>query len=311
MDFVPTPALLKIALLVVAGLGAAAALRGTAARARHDLWLVVIAGTIIVPLAGLFLPAQFFGVPRAWVPLAAPPSTWWLVLLALGWAGGVLVTAGRLVPGLVALRRIGRTATPLDHPDAGLALTEACRLAGVTHPVRLLVSTEVRVPATWGVRRPVVALPPAAAHWSARRLRLVLLHELLHVRRRDVLVELLLEAVTIVLWFHPAVWLAARRLRLERERTCDEAVIDSGARASDYCAHLIDIMRSAAGSSRGGIVVAAGMAAPATLEHRVRALLDEPWRTRPRQLRLRALVFVASTLAIYALGSLTPCAHVE
>ena len=307
MDFVPAPAFLKIALLVLAGLGAAAALRGTAARARHDLWLVVIAGTVVLPLAGVLLPAQFFGVPRSWVPLAAPPSTWLVALLALVWAGGALVAAARLVPGLVALRRIARHAAPLDRPDAGAALAEARRLAGLTRAVTLLVSSEVRVPATWGLRRPVVALPPAAAYWSAQRLRLVLLHELVHVRRRDVLVELGLELVTIALWFHPAVWLAARRLRLERERTCDEAVLASGARASDYCAHLIDIMRSA---GKRGIVVAAGMAAPATLAHRVHALLDTPWRTPPRQLRLRALVLVASALAIYGLGILTPCAHV-
>jgi hypothetical protein len=109
----------------------------------------------------------------------------------------------------------------------------------------------------------VVALPAAAVHWSAERLRLVLLHELLHVRRRDVMVEILLEAVTVVFWFHPAVWLAAGRVRLERERTCDEAVIDTGARASDYCAHLVEIMRAAAHGS--GIVVGAGMAAPSSI----------------------------------------------
>ena len=308
MSFVPAPALAKIALLVLAGLAAAAALRDTPARARHDLWLLVIAGTVVLPLAGLFLPALFFGVPPAWLPFAAPPSSSGIALLALVWVVGAVVTALRLVPGLVALRRIRRNAMPLARPDARAALDAARRLTGLARPLTLLVSGDVRVPATWGVRRPVVALPPSADHWSVERLRLVLLHELLHVRRRDVLVELLLEAVTIALWFHPAVWLAARQLRLERERTCDEAVIDSGARASDYCEHLVEIMRSAA---RGrGVVVAAGMAAPSTLEYRVRALLDEPLQVRLPRLRLRALVLIAGALAIYALGILTPCGHV-
>src|SRR5207244_8388430 len=143
-----------------------------------------------------------------------------------------------------------------------------------SRPVTLLVSAAVRVPATWGVRRPVVALPAAAVHWSAERLRLVLLHELLHVRRRDVMVEILLEAVTVVFWFHPAVWLAAGRVRLERERTCDEAVIDTGARASDYCAHLVEVMPAAAPGR--GLVGGAGMGAPPPPRGAVGAPLDGP-----------------------------------
>lgn len=306
MDFAPVPALAKIVLLVVGAVVAALALRGTPARDRHDLWLLVIAGTVVLPLAGLVFPAYFFKVP-AWVPLAAPRTARGVFLLALVWAAGAVVAALRLVPGLVALRRIRAQATGLRRPDAPEALATARRLAGVSRPVTLLVSAAVRVPATWGVRRPVVALPTAAAHWSAERLRLVLVHELLHVHRRDVMVEILLEAVTVVFWFHPPVWLAAGRVRLERERTCDEAVIDTGARASDYCAHLVEIMRAARG---GGVVVGAGMAAPSTLEYRVRALLAEPRAREPRRFPLRALVIVAGAAAIAGLGMLTPCLHV-
>lgn len=316
MDFAPVPALAKIVLLVVGAVVAAVALRGTPARDRHDLWLLVIAGTVLLPLAGLLFPAYFFKVPATWVAITAPRTARGAVLIGLVWAAGAAVAALRLVPGLVALRRIRARATGLGRPDAAEALATAGRLAGVSRPVTLLVSAAVRVPATWGVRRPVVALPAAALHWSAERLRLVLLHELLHVRRRDVMVEILLEAVTVVFWFHPAVWLAAGRVRLERERTCDEAVIDTGARASDYCAHLVEIMRAAAHGS--GIVVGAGMAAPSTLEYRVRALLDEPRAREDRgrgrgrgrgHLALRALVFVAGAAAIYGLGMLTPCLH--
>jgi beta-lactamase regulating signal transducer with metallopeptidase domain len=307
VDFAPVPALAKIVLLVVGAVVAAVALRGTPARDRHDLWLLVIAGTVVLPLAGLLFPAHFFKVPATWVAIAAPRTARGAVLLGLVWAAGAVVTALRLVPGLVALRRIRARATGLRRHDALEALATAGRLAGVARPVTLLVSAAVRVPATWGVRRPVVALPDAATHWSAERLRLVLLHELLHVRRRDVMVEILLEAVTVVFWFHPAVWLAAGRVRLERERTCDEAVIDTGARASDYCAHLVEIMRAARGR---GVVVGAGMAAPSTLEYRVRALLDEPRAREPRRFPLRALVMMAGAAAIYGLGILTPCLHV-
>ena len=303
MSFVPAPALLKIALLVLAALLAAAALHRTPAEARHDLWLLVVTGTVVLGLAGLLLPAVYFAVPGSWAPFAQPTRRG-AELIALVWTAGAVVAGLRFVAGLVALRRIRVHATALRRADAPDALAAASRLAGLARPVTLLVSTEVHVPVTWGVRRPVVALPAAAAQWSGERLRLVLLHELLHVRRRDVLVECFLEAVTVAFWFHPAVWLAARQLRLERERACDEAVLDTGARASEYCEHLVEIMRAATRGS--GVVVGAGMAAPSTLEFRVRALLGEP---RPRRFRLRGVVLVVCAVAIYGLGTLTPCVH--
>jgi len=303
VSFVPAPALVKIALLVLGALLAAAALRRTPAHARHDLWLLVVTGSVVLGLAGLLLPAVYFTVPTSWAPLAEPTRRG-AELIALVWTAGAVVAGLRFVAGLVALRRIRVRATALRRADAPDALAAASRLAGLARPVTLLVSTEVPVPVTWGVRRPVVGLPAAAAHWSAERLRLVLLHELLHVRRRDVLVEFFLEAVTVAFWFHPAVWLAARQLRLERERACDEAVLDTGARASEYCGHLVEIMRAAA---RGpGVVVGAGMAAPSTLEFRVRSLLGEP---RPRRFRLRGVVLAVCAVAIYGLGILTPCVH--
>jgi beta-lactamase regulating signal transducer with metallopeptidase domain len=303
VSFVPAPALLKIALLVLGALLAAAALRRTPAEARHDLWLLVVTGTVVLGLAGLLLPAVYFAVPGSWAPFAQPTRRG-AELIALVWTAGAVVAGLRFVAGLVALRRIRVHATALRRADVADALAAASRLAGLARPVTLLVSTEVQVPMTWGVRRPVVALPAEAAQWSGERLRLVLLHELLHVRRRDVLVECFLEAVTVAFWFHPAVWLAARQLRLERERACDEAVLDTGARASEYCEHLVEIMRAAA---RGpGVVVGAGMAAPSTLEFRVRALLGDP---RPRRFRLRGVVLVVCAVAIYGLGTLTPCVH--
>ena len=176
----------------------------------------------------------------------------------------------------------------------------------MTRPVTLLRSSEVPVPATWGLRRPVIALPAAAAGWTAERLRLVLVHELVHVRRQDVMVEALLWLAGALYWFHPAVWLAAGRVRLERERACDEAVLATGARASDYCGHLVDIMRAATRGARGA-VVGATMAAPCTLERRVRALLAGPGAVPTRPRSGIPLLLVGAVL-IYALGALAPCA---
>ena len=287
----------KIALLAASGWLVAALLARGPASARHDLWLLVILGAVLVPAAELLLPPLYVIVPATWEPPRPP--------LAL-WALGALVWAARLVPGLVALSRVARTGERWHTPAALDALSEAARLAGVTRPVLLLRSSAVPVPATWGVRRPVIALPAAAATWTPERLRLVLVHELVHVRRQDVLVEALLWLAGALYWFHPALWLAAARVRLERERACDEAVIATGARASDYCGHLVEIMRAATRGARGA-VIGATMAAPCTLERRVRALLASPGPAPVRSHSGVPLVLVG-LLLIYALGAVAPCA---
>jgi len=120
------------------------------------------------------------------------------------------------------------------------------------------------------------------------------------------MVEALLWLAGALYWFHPAVWLAAGRVRLERERACDEAVLATGARASDYCGHLVDIMRAATRGARGA-VVGATMAAPCTLERRVRALLAGPGAAPTRPRSGIPLLLVGAVL-IYALGALAPCA---
>ena len=292
--------LAKIGLLGASGWLVAALLARGPASARHDLWLLVLLGAVLVPVAELLLPPLYVIVPATWEPPGQPPF-----VLGL-WALGALVWAARLAPGLVALRRIARAGERWSDPAALAALAAAARLAGVTRPVRLLRSSAVPVPATWGVRRPVIALPAAAATWTPERLRLVLVHELVHVRRQDVMVEALLWLAGALYWFHPAVWLATARVRLERERTCDEAVIATGARASDYCGHLVEIMRAATRGARGA-VIGATMAAPCTLERRVRALLASPDPAPVRSHSGVPLVLVG-LLLIYALGAVAPCA---
>ena len=97
---------------------------------------------------------------------------------------------------------------------------------------------------TWGWLRPVVLLPEGARRWSAPRRQVVLLHELVHVRRADWLVRLMARLACSVYWFNPLVWWAVRRLDLEQELACDEEVVACGTRASDYACHLLGIART-------------------------------------------------------------------
>jgi len=100
------------------------------------------------------------------------------------------------------------------------------------------------MPLTWGILRPVVLLPEGAREWPPARLRSVLLHELVHVERLDLLAQAIAQAACCLYWFHPLAWMAARQLRKERERACDDLVLSAGARPVTYADQLLEIARS-------------------------------------------------------------------
>jgi hypothetical protein len=110
--------------------------------------------------------------------------------------------------------------------------------------IRLLRSEGASMPMVCGILRPVVLLPANAEEWSEERQRMVLLHELAHVARRDCLIQMLAQAVCAFYWFNPLVWHTARRLRIEREKACDDYVVRIGAKPSEYAGHLLEIARS-------------------------------------------------------------------
>jgi len=79
---------------------------------------------------------------------------------------------------------------------------------------RVVESAAAAMPMMCGVLRPVIILPAGAGQWQAERLRAVLLHELLHVRRRDLAAQAVAQAACCLYWFHPLAWIAGRQLRL-------------------------------------------------------------------------------------------------
>jgi tetratricopeptide (TPR) repeat protein len=109
--------------------------------------------------------------------------------------------------------------------------------------VRLLKSDRVAVPVVWGIFRPVLLLPADVEAWPKERFDAVLRHELAHVGRWDNLSLLLTRSAVSLFWFHPLAWSLDRAGRNECERACDDVVLASGAKPSDYADHLLAIAR--------------------------------------------------------------------
>src|SRR5690606_23535039 len=175
------------------------------------------------------------------------------------------------------------------------ALGECARRLGIRRRVRLRLLGPDAVPMTWGVFRPVIMLPAGSMTWPGGRLRAVLLHELAHVARLDVLAHAAARLACAVFWFHPGIWYAARAMRREAESACDDRVLLAGVRPVDYAAELLQLVRAMRPAP-----AAAAAALPMTqgggLERRIRAVLDE---ARPRRLPRPAVPALVAVAAVF------------
>jgi len=141
-------------------------------------------------------------------------------------------------------RRVKREATAREERLVRL-LGECIQTLGLRRPIRLVEVDCLPTPAVFGVLRPCLLLPRSvAAQLNAADLRNIFLHELVHVRRHDVLLNWILIIVRALHWFNPAVWFAVRRLWAERELVCDSVVLSHlrPAERSGYGATLIKLL---------------------------------------------------------------------
>jgi beta-lactamase regulating signal transducer with metallopeptidase domain len=241
--------------------------------------------------------------PKPSAVLAHTEAAWrarWPALLLATWALGVVVVLARLVFGLWGARRLVARAHAEDAaPFADVAQATA-RQVGAR--AAIAVSDDVGAPAVAGLFAPTILMPRKSLQWSCDEWRLVLLHELAHVRRRDCLAAVLADLVCAMHWFDPLAWMARAKLRRERERAADEDVLRFDGCASDYAELLLAVAFGARSAPPAG---ALGMTAGSSgLAERIEAIVG---RGRRGQVSRTSTIAIAS--AACALSLAMACAH--
>jgi len=238
-------------------------------------------------------------------PIASPrrPMTWPQTAFVV-WALGAAYALARLATGTMRVRHIARHARPVFDLDWILAKDELSQRLGLTGPVRLLKSDGVAVAMTYGAAPPLLLLAADADRWTPERRRLVLLHELAHVKRRDWISLLLAEVVRAIYWFHPLVWGAVGLARKDCEKACDDLVLAFGTKPSVYAAHLLGIVRSL--PRRPRLLPAVPMARPSQFESRMRAILDGRRPRRGLSAVEASLIGAGMFVAVVATGAVQP-----
>lgn len=239
---------------------------------------------------------------------AVPTTTSLVTILLALWAAVALGLVGWLVAGAMSVRRIVSGARELVTPDWTMPLCEVADRLDLEVPPRLVLSDRIEMAFACRAAAPTVVLPAAAESWTDDRRRAVLFHELAHVKRHDLIGHTLGRLACALYWFHPLVWSAARHLRAESERACDDLVLQCGARPSDYAQHLLDMVTSV--RRHGAPVMALPMARKKEFEGRMLAILD-PAVSRGAIGRLQSamVILVVGILALTIAGVAPASAH--
>ncbi len=243
------------------------------ARARHSLWwFVLVAPLLLAPgrialerreaVVRVAAPEAVLRVVSVTAPgieqpanapvetgpvareSARPAASWWEGLsltdaLAAAWVLGCLSLALRLLVGHLRVRRMIAGNQPVAGEAALRTLQVLLAQAGVSGEVCLRASASVGAPVLYGLRRPTILLPEGwVESLSPEDLRALLAHEVAHIKRRDFLAHFVQRLVEIPLFFHPATWLASRRITLAREELADAWALRNGADAGSYARSL-------------------------------------------------------------------------
>ena len=314
-------AVLDVSAVLLVALAANTMLRRQSAALRHWILTVAILSALAAPALELAMPTWTLPAPASrWATTVVAPGTLAVfesivssdaitstgtgsvrqspgfslkTALLAGWLAGGLGALALLAAQLVRLKRLSRRLSPVDDPRWLCLLDATAHIFGIRRPVALLQSGHPATVVTWGFFRPSILVPSDVRNWSDERLRIVLAHELSHVRRNDWIIQVAASALQCLYWFHPLVWIAARGLRREAERACDDLVLETGVSGHEYAGHLLAVARAASSSLRPESAAAA-MAGASTLEERIRAMLNIGLNRDPLTRRGR----VASTLFV-------------
>jgi HEAT repeat protein len=207
----------------------------------------------------------------------------------------------------MSVSRIIRRSRPLESQDWTNPLWEVADRLELEKAPRLVRSEDAKMPFACGLLHPTIVLPAECDSWTLDRRRAVLLHELAHVRRRDLVGHTIGRFACALYWFHPLVWTAAKRLRSESERACDDLALNCGARASDYAEHLLDIVTGVRHHATPAVALA--MARRKEFEGRMLAILDpELRRGAPSRRQTVGLVGGLAALSL-VVGAAVPVAR--
>ena len=221
----------------------------------------------------------------AWLLSLAP----WIVIAYLL---GVALLLMRLTLAVWGGHRLRAASLPISDSTLLDIVADQARRVGLQIVPVVAYCEHVAVPTVLGVMRPIVLLPGSLVTGLApEQFAAIISHELVHIRRYDLVVNLLQRLIESLLFFHPVVWYLSRQISRQREVCCDERVVTSGYQPMNYADALLRMAELCAAPNPSGAITAAATGnSQSDFESRVRRLMTMSRHTQLRLTRTGAIL---------------------
>ncbi|MBC3877032.1 M56 family metallopeptidase [Undibacterium sp. FT79W] len=178
---------------------------------------------IIAPTTGRLTETM-----AAWSASELPVEMRFLVWIALFWGIGILFFLVKLVTEVIRSWLLKRQSTEIHSAEWQIALARLKKNIGVSRDVAICLSQKLSIPCVVGYFNPIILLPSSVfLGLSPLQIEMIILHELAHIRRNDVLINYVQIVLKIVFFFNPALLYLSRCTDLEREHACDDLAVQA------------------------------------------------------------------------------------
>ncbi|MBZ5506280.1 MAG: M56 family metallopeptidase [Acidobacteriia bacterium] len=193
-------------------------------RTSFAVWFSTLLATAILPL--LSVHSDGTGATQSTPHALVTVSASWAWYIFLAWAILALAGLARVAVATLQVRRLRAETAPVDMNGLPADVRVLIEEFQQSRPVSLLISRRLEVPTAIGFRKPAIILPAWLLESTpAEELKYILLHELAHLSRRDDWTNLTQKILKALMFFLPSVWWIERRLSMDREVACDDAVL--------------------------------------------------------------------------------------
>lgn len=162
-------------------------------------------------------------------------------ILSWIWSIGLLLILSKALLEYLLLRHAKQQASAFPLDSSQVPWQALLEQAGVMKVPSVRIGKNIPVPLTFGWHKASILLPAEAKDWPVERLNQILLHELVHIQRRDYLFNILSILVKAIYWFNPLSWSFLQQFRLNREWACDETLIQLGTDKYTYAESLLAV----------------------------------------------------------------------
>ncbi|MBN1975145.1 MAG: hypothetical protein JW787_15995 [Sedimentisphaerales bacterium] len=240
-------------------------------------------------------------IPVLETPVITPaaPSIKEQSIIFMVWLVGEFILVALFLQRTFFVKRIIAQSKPAESKLQEI-LSDSCQKLGIRKKIELRISQSLLSPAACGLLRPRIILPSSLLkHFSSEKLRTTMLHELAHIKRKDIWINSLQTFLQIFYFYNPLLWFANTIVRRIREQAVDETVlVYLGEKADTYSSTLVDIAEIAFAKPSLGLNMIGVVESKKALTGRIKHILTRPF---PKTVKLGVTGLAAIILAAFVL----------